>query len=81
MYHGMRIEVRGQLEGVSSVFLPRGFQASNIGRQDGQQVPLPPEPLCQLGNTFWKLLNIVEIMEGTNTIRMRYEHCLHEVSI
>lgn len=29
--------------------------------------------------SFLKLLNIVEIMEGTNTIRMRYEHCLREV--
>ena len=81
MCHGMRIEIRGQLAGVSSVFLPRGFQGSNIGRQDGQQAPLPPEPLCQFGTIchFLKLLNIVEIMEGTNTIRMRYEHCLREI--
>lgn len=33
MYHGVHIEVKGQLEGVGSLFLPCGSQGLNSGHQ------------------------------------------------
>lgn len=39
--HSACMEVRGQLERVCSLFLPRGSQGSNSGRQPCGQAPLP----------------------------------------